>query len=98
MKSSEILREAARLIERGIEEFSCKAVARALGIYKGRDVTPYWRVEPVVLRTPAIAAYSVLWERPPSSCDFADEITQEGRDERVIALCLAAAIAESEGQ
>lgn len=80
---STIYREAARLIERGEAEYSCTTVDLLEGT-----------IETAPNGGPLTAAYMRLmfgWERWPidASVDFE-------RDDRVIALCFMAAIAEDE--
>ena len=89
MKSSEILREAARLVESGQHTFSCHAISDAAGL---DDVC--------CTDTGAHKAYAILLGRLPDVSDIWRGLTgrrEEGTNVRVMALCLAAAIAESEG-
>ena len=89
MKSSEILREAARLVESEQHTFSCHAISDAAGI---DDLCS--------TDTEAHKAYAILLGRLPSVSDIWHGMTgnrQEVTNVRVMALCLAAAIAESEG-
>ena len=90
MKPSAILREAARLVEsRGAEEWwSCIAIQQAAPLW-----AIWWRASPL---PPVGEAYAVLLGRLPTEDDFGKG--KAANNHRVVALCLAAAIAESEGQ
>ena len=89
MKSSEILREAARLIELGLNDCGCAAIMAAAHWEK-----PAIRaaMEPFLLFSPPEKNENEVWWG-------ASEMfwTGEHRDARIIGLCLAAAISESEG-
>lgn len=84
MKSSEILRKAARRVEAGANTYSCCAIAEAHRNHYD-----------------ALLAYSCLWGRFPTESDFMGECfdtpEDDARNHRVVALCLAAAIAEDKG-
>ena len=103
MKPSEILRKAAKLVEDG-EEFSCWAVSCAIaGIpHPGPECMHAQSLE--FAAHPAAKAYAALMGYLPNVHDFVDNedgyyiAEDEARGHRVIALCMAAAIAESEGK
>lgn len=87
MKPSEILREAAQLIAEQSMNYGCSAVGYAFG-YESH------------MHAKTVASdYFRLFE--PDSCElywFGFMPTKKNQNRRVIALCLAAAIAESEGK
>lgn len=90
MKPSKVLREAARIVERSRRPnyCGCPAIGAVLGIYfLDRDlpepVMGYFRL---VAPSPDSSPYGAWWRGP------------EEKGERIIGLCLAAAIAESEGK
>ena len=93
VKPSEVLRLAAQLIECGAEEYSCAAIKRVLGFPNVSIFSAEFA------RMPELVAYSELWGRMPLISDF--EFAFDGQDPqnlRVLALCMAAAIAEAEGK
>lgn len=90
MKVSEILRESARLIAAGVCELGCPAISRAAG----SDGPAYLRAHAVFrLVGPHRDNFGNPWWGSWESC-----VDEANRSARVIGLCLAAAIAESEGQ
>jgi hypothetical protein len=95
MKTSVILRRAAKLIEEGHYEFSCVAIKNSLSKNEKID-TVYDRQ---FTNTKAARAYAILLGRLPEWEDFDIETegivsTSDSQNHRVIALCLAAAIAD----
>jgi hypothetical protein len=91
MKPSEILREAARRVERGASIGGCSAIywaARA-----PNDYLRNWEA-----RHRAREFFQHLRPTKVPSSGFWWSITNEGDNARIIGLCLAALIAESEGQ
>ena len=81
MKSSEILREAAQLVEWGAQTVGCIAIVAAAPNNKDR-----LRALDIFRRYFEPAARPVVWWD-----------TEIAHGPRIIGLCLAAAIAESEG-
>jgi hypothetical protein len=83
MKASKVLRIAAQRIERGLNVLGCPAVNR---IQRDSDKAMHY----FNLFKPPRIHHNSVW--------FGDWLIQENQDCRVLALCFAAAIAESEGQ
>ena len=82
MKSSEILRKAARLVEAGQCSFGCVAV----------DVVTQWNF------SEALKACEYIYLFMPVTMDKGGGFwPMRSKSHRIIGLCLAAAIAESEG-
>jgi hypothetical protein len=84
MKPSEILREAARRIERGVNIYGCCAIAEVSSwddLDEGSPVVSYFS-----LVRPHRSPTGIWWS------------TEERDGARILGLCLAAAIAESEGK
>lgn len=97
MKSSEILREAARIVEGGEEAHSCCAIYAAIKAFGPPSFNDalyevVGRYNPLYLPDAPYPA-SLFW------AGHKDDISAAAwtSDDRVIALCLAAAIAEDEG-
>jgi hypothetical protein len=88
MKPSAILQEAARNMELGHEKYSCIAVRNAIPDCSDSVYSMAFREQP------AARAYAVLLGRLPTLSDFHSESV----DHRIVALCIAAAIAKSEGK
>ena len=89
MKSSEILREAARLVEsRSGAPFGCVAIAHVLGLYDGPCGPGVSGIpEKVMARFEVVSngyRFGPWWDESDSG-------------PRIIGLCLAAAIAEDAG-
>ena len=96
MKPSEILREAARLVEGspGPDMCGCYAIALVAGTLRHGDWPyPYHIPEDVLRHFHMVAPY----KRASTTLRRWWQGYGE-KDERIIGLCLAAAIAESEGQ
>lgn len=84
MKPSQILREAARLVERGKYSGGCAAILWARVPYEDRGAArEYFHL----LRPSKSSDSGYWWDFDP-----------QGKSARIIGLCLAAAIAESEGE
>lgn len=86
MKRSAVYQRAAWLIEKNYERFACNAIVEA----KGRHFD-----------TPAEREFAEYFKPLNRSIDrpwFGQPSIEQNRDHRVIALCLMAAIAESEGK
>ena len=98
MKSSEILREAARLVEAGEIGFGCHAITMAGG---GCDaIAAFELLHPTYAERDLVNADSETSSgdnRPVRHGDFWWYLHDGRSDYRIIGLCLAAAIAESEG-
>lgn len=89
MKSSEVLRRAARSVERGSQSLGCLAIYNVVRWSERRSDAAmgfFLRVGP------ARDSGDPWWGGWPAY----DE--SEHRDARIVGLCFAAAIAESEGQ
>jgi hypothetical protein len=84
VKPSEILREAALMVERDEERFGCLAIDTAAG----PDFIAYERAMETfeIVAPEGLGIGSFWWPM------------KERHSARIIGLCLAAAIAESEGQ
>jgi hypothetical protein len=91
MKSSEILREAARSVERGLDSYGCWAIVDAAEADYGLSLEE--TIKNSAPATKAMTYFRLLSPRIAFSTwwDFDDQ------GPRIIGLCLAAAIAESEG-
>jgi hypothetical protein len=87
MKSSEILRKAARRVERGMNDGGCGAIAEVSGAlrFKAREIMDFERASGIFARYLRQPNCVYWWPREPA------------HGPRIIGLCLAAAIAESEG-
>lgn len=86
MKSSKILRKAARMVDRGYDEGGCCAIIDSAPIRTDAD---YER---------AMKRFEMVKPRRTNTNLYWWDIhSKEGNDARIIGLCLAAAIAESEG-
>lgn len=105
MKPSEIFREAARLVEINDQRFSCCAIDGAINlspaglIYESGGAALSIKCQRLYgalifgAEGPSISAFLLYNDKGnPTVPD------DEARDHRVVALCLAAAIAESDGQ
>ena len=92
MRMSTIFREAARRIERGLSACSCIAVSQvseAAGLeYFGRARAKYQR-----LMSPRGDGYLGVNDFYPDR----NTSRQEARNHRVLALCMAATLADEEG-
>ena len=89
MKSSEILRRAARMVEREQSSFGCFAILKVMRLYRTGELRG--------IPEPVLGAFRKVAPRGRHLSDpwwFADD---GGMDARIIGLCLAAAIAEDEG-
>ena len=87
MKSSEILRKAARRDERGMAVNGCGAIAQASGLLlqKANGLQEFERAKGIFARYLRQPNCTYWWPKEPE------------HGPRIIGLCLAAAIAESEG-
>ena len=88
MKSSEILREAARRIELGKDQFGCHAIFVAMG-GNMHTIWPEPEWDSHIMRRFRVVA--------PSKAKNGNAWWDTYSEARIIGLCLAAAIAESEG-
>jgi hypothetical protein len=95
MRSSEIFRQAARLIETGPHEFSCNAILKACGNEMNeRYDAAISRWEDFLGQHASIA----LFYEPEDDGRWCDpKAEQRAKDRRVVALCFAADVAKSEG-
>lgn len=98
MKPSEVLRRAAKRVEEGRTEFGCHAI-RSIVVYE--SLLTNWRDATVCpLYKEAMKYYRQLKSR--SLTDHAVWFhlgnSKDPTGRRVLALCFAAAIAESEGE
>ena len=91
MKSSEVLREAARTIELGRGTFGCLAIADVMGLYAP------WKNGVADIPRQVMAAYRKVAPRGHNLSDPWWDTDERGECSRIIGLCLAAAIAEDEG-
>lgn len=99
MKSSEILRKAARMVERGESKFACHAILAVGGDCR--------KIEAFQLLRPTYAERDLVNHGEGEACSTSNALVLDGdfwwwmryeRNEyRILGLCLAAAIAESEG-
>lgn len=102
-KAAKALRAAAREIEREAESFSCTALFNTRGgaevvqaynaLYAADACRWLWGAAVVdESHIPALA-----WNRGPDGERFhsAHEAIEQGRDQRILALCFAAAMAET---
>lgn len=99
MKSSEILREAARMVERGESNFACHAISMVGGNCR--------EIEAFQLLRPTYAERDLVNHDEGEAYSSSNNLVLDGdfwwwmhygRNEyRILGLCLAAAIAESEG-
>lgn len=87
MKSSEILRKAARRVERGMAVSGCGAIAQSSGLSRRgpNGIEEYGRARDIFARYLRRTNCTYWWPKEPA------------HGPRIIGLCLAAAIAESEG-
>jgi hypothetical protein len=85
MKASEILRQAARLVERGEEWYGCFAIDEVAGADS-------------IGHEQAMGIFKIVAPDGHSLGSFWWGASERSMDARIIGLCLAAAIAESEGQ
>lgn len=92
MKSSEILREAARLVERGENEYGCLAIDDVICL---NARIGYFSSAHEAMASKAIEWLRMLEPERKAMCGGYWNYTVKGP--RIIGLCLAAAIAESEG-
>ena len=101
MKPSEILRLAARHVENNPYRCGCPAIAHVMGRFEewhsGLGSSRGWGVPEDVMEY-----FGLVGPKRPTSKLTSELWWGEGRPEnagpRIIGLCLAAAIAESEGQ
>ena len=97
MKISEVLRKAARSLERGTSDCCCAAIRHVAGL--SETWYDHNLINFRIAKLPPTQKFFAIYFRPRNSNGFwfGPRYVGDGRDRRILALCLAAAIAESEG-
>ena len=91
MKTSRVLLKAAERIANGDNTLSCCAIWGAQDDGPNHPAAEFY---PAYFRPPN--SYSAFWASGPDG--WADEFDPDGQHTRIVALCLAAAIAKAEGK
>jgi hypothetical protein len=90
MKPSEILREAARRVESGLNGYCCDAINQIVRCRGIADTDKEALLSHTYFKMVGPEVISFSW--------FGEPYEKGPHNRRVVALCLAAAIAESENQ